>query len=212
MNLFYTIKQTLEQLSEDEVLRSMGYNNLQKGHLTLRQFLDTGDIYLWLKKGEYDLKYNSEQFLEKLIEALNLTSIGKDELKQCNRRLDAIRAMRNTPYIYIDTHFKRKGETILSLGFMEGRRNIYIDKELLVFKNQSEVFALIGDIVKKHYLESEGKLPLWGKIYNYVYHHTDGSKYVFDTNGVLLHNQDEISESRAELKIGNQNIVGMRNE
>jgi hypothetical protein len=45
-----------------------------------------------------------------------------------------------------------------------------------------------------------------------VYHHTDGSKYIFDTNGALLHNQGEISESRAELKIGNQIIVGVRNE
>ena len=211
MNLFYTIKQTLEQLSEDTVLRSMGYNNLQKGHLTLKQFLDTGNIYLWLKKGAYDLKYNSEEFLKQLLKALDLSSGGNDELKQYNKRLNAISAMRKAPYIFIYTNFKRAQQPIFVLGLMEGRRNIGIDKELLVFKSELEVFALIGDIVKNHYLESEGKIPLWGKIYNYVYHNSDSKKFVFNTNGVLLQNHSEISESRAVLKIGNQIIGGIEN-
>ncbi len=212
MTLYKQIKQTLEQLSEDEVLRNMGYNNLQKGHLTLKQFLDTGNIYLWLKKGAYDLKYNSEEFLKQLLKALDLTSVGKDELNQYYRRLDAIRATRNTPYIYIDTHFKRKGESIFVLAMMGARRNISIDKELLVFKSKSEAFTLVGDIIREHYTVHHGELNLWGKIYNYIYYHTDGSKYIFNTDGTLSQNQGEISESRAELKIGNQIIGGIENE
>ena len=206
MNLFYTIKQALEQLSEDTVLRSMSYNNLQKGHQTLKQFLDTGDIYLWLKKGEYDLTYSSEEFLQHLLKALDLIPIGKDELNQYYRRLDAIRAMRNDPYIYIDTHFKRKGEPLHVLAMVEGRRNIRIDKELLVFKSESDVLKIVGDIIRNHYLSSNGKLSLWGKIHNYIYHDTDGIKFTFDTNGILLQGHIEITESRTELKKGNQKI------
>ena len=209
MNLFYTIKQTLEHTNHDEVLKTMGYNNLQKGHLTLKQFLDTGTTYLWLKKGTYDLKYNSEEFLKQLLKALDLTSIGKYEIKQYSRRLDAISAMRNTPYIFVYTHFKRKGESLHVMAFMEARRHIHIDKEQLVFKSESEALDIIGNIVKKHYFLCEGKLPLWGEICNYIYHNSDGKKFVFNTNGVLLQKHSEISESRSELRIGNQILGGI---
>ena len=206
MNLLYTIKQTLEHTNHDELLKTMNYHNLKIGHKTLQKFLETDDIYLFLKNGSYDLKYNSEEFLQHLLKDLDLASVVKDKLKKYNRHLDDIRAMRNIPYIYIDTHFKRKGEPLHVLAMVEGRRNIYIDKELLVFKSESGVLDMIGDIVKKHYLESEGNIPLWGKAYNYVYHHTDGSKYIFDTDGTLPPSHSEISESRAELKIGNRKL------
>jgi len=206
MTLHKQIKLKLEHTNHEELLRDIGYHNLKAGHKTLQKFLEIDDIYLWLKNGNFDMKYNSEEFLQHLLEALDLTSVGKDKLKQYNRRLDAIRDMRNTPYIFIDTHFKRACQPIFVLGLMEGRRNIGIDKELLVFKSKSEVRALIGDIVKNHYLVSEGKIPLWGKIYNYVYHHTDGKKYIFDTDGTLSCDQSEISESRAEIRLGNQKL------
>ena len=209
MNLLYVINQALKQTTFDELLRTMGYHNLQAGHKTLQKFLDTNDIYLFLKKGSYDIKFNSEEFLQQLLKALDLTSEGNDEITQYKRRLNAIGAMRNTPYIFIDTNFKRACQPIFALACMEGRRNIKIDKELLVFKSENEVLDMIGDIVKNHYISSNGKLPLWGKVYNYIYHHTDGSKYIFDTDGTLSHNQGEISESRAVLQIGNQIIGGV---
>lgn len=211
MNLLYTIKQKLEQTNHNELLKTMGYHNLKAGQKTLQKFLETDNIYLWLKNGNFDMKYNSEKFLQQLLKALGLTSVGNDELKQYKRRLDAISAIRNTPYIYIDTHFKRACQPIIALACMEGRRNIHLDKELLVFKSELEVFALVSDIVKNHYLASEGKILLWGKIYNYVYHHTNGKKYIFDTDGELLQNQDEILESRAVLKIEDQIIEGCKN-
>jgi len=209
MNLLYAIKQALEQTNHDELLRTMGYRNLKTGQKTLLKFLDTNSIYLWLKNGNYDMKYNSEEFLQHLLEALDLTSEWDDELRRYKRRLDAIRTMRNRPYIFIDTHFKRANQPIFSLAFMEGRRNIGIDKELLVFKSESEILEIIGSIVKNHYISSNGKLPLWGKIFTYIYHNTDGKKFIFNPDGTLSLNQDEISESRAELRIGNQIIVGI---
>ncbi len=210
MNLLCAIKQALEQTNHDELLRTMGYHNLKVGHKTLQKFLDTDNIYLWLKNGSYDMKYGSESFLEALLKALDLTSERDDELKQYKRRLDAIRAMRNRPYIFIDTCFKRKGEPIFVLAMLEGRRRIPIDKELLVFKSEKETLEIIGGIVKNHYISSNGKLQLWGEIFTYIYHNTDGKKIVFNPDGTLSLNQDEISESRAELRIGNQIIKGKK--
>ena len=206
MTLHTQIIEKLRHLSHNELLKTMGYHNLKAGHKTLKQFLDTADIYLWLKNGNYDLKYNSEQFLKQLLKALNLTSAGNDVLKQYNKRLDAISAMRNTPYIYIDTHFKRASQPIFALAFMESKRNIRLDKEQLLFKSEKETLKIVGDIVKKHYLSSNGKLQLWGEIFTYIYHNTDGKKFVFNPDGTLSINQGEIMESRAELRIGNQKI------
>lgn len=210
MNLLHAIKQALEKNNHDELLRTMGYHNLNVGHKTLQKFLDIGSIYLWLKNGYFDIKYNSEEFLQHLLEALDLTSECDDELKRYKRHLDAIRAMRNAPYIFIDTHFKRKGEPIFVLAMLEGRRHIPIDKELLVFKSEKETLEIIGAIVKNHYISSKGKLQLWGDIFTYIYHNTDGKKFVFSSDGTLSQNQDAISESRAELRIGNQIIKGIK--
>ncbi len=210
MTLHKQITQKLEEVSHNDVLKSMGYHNLKVGHKTLQKFLDTDTIYLWLKTGNFDMKFNSEAFLKALLEALDLTSEGNDELKQCNRRLNAIRAMRNIPYIFIDTHFKRANQPIFSLAFMEGGRNIGLDKELLVFKSESEILEIIGSIVKNHYISSDGKLPLWGKIFTYIYHNTDGKKFIFNTDGTLSLNHHNITENRAELRIGNQTIEGIK--
>ena len=212
MTLHKQITQKLEQVSHDELLRTMGYHNLKIGHKTLQKFLDTDTIYLWLKKGNFDMKYSSEKFLQHLLETLDLTSIGEDELKQHKRHLDAIAAMRNTPYVFIDTHFKRESQPIFVLACMEGKRNIKIDKELLVYKNEMEILEEIGKIIQQHYLAHEGRLDLWGEIYTYVYHHSDGNKYIFNPDGTLLEDHEDIPESKAELRIGNQKITFMQGE
>ena len=67
MTLHKQITQKLEQISYDELLRTMGYHNLKKGHKTLQKFLDTDTIYLWLKTGNFDMKYDSEAFLRALL-------------------------------------------------------------------------------------------------------------------------------------------------
>ncbi len=60
MNLLYTIKQKLEQVNHDELLKTMGYYNLKTGQKTLQKFLKTDDIYLWLKKvSSVKLKYTT---------------------------------------------------------------------------------------------------------------------------------------------------------
>ena len=206
MNLLYAIKQALEQTNHDELLRTMGYHNLKTGQKTLQKFLETDDIYLFLKNGSFDMKYNSEAFLKALLKALDLTSVGKDELKQYNKRLDAIRAMRNRPYIFIYT----KGEPTFVLAILGSQRRIIpIDKEILVFKSEKEILEIIGNIVKNHYVLFDGKLQLWGEFFTYIYHNTDGKKFIFNTDGTLSLNHHNITENRAELRIGNQIIEGI---
>ncbi|HFS85500.1 MAG TPA: hypothetical protein ENK72_02660 [Epsilonproteobacteria bacterium] len=184
----------------------MGYHNLKAGHNTLQKFLDAKDIYHWLKTGNFDIKYGSEAFLRALVRTLGLPAvIAEDEILEAQKRLEVIEGMKQ-PYIFIDTHFKRKGEPVFMLAMLEGRRNIVIDKELLVYKSKKEILEEIGKVIRDHYFSSNGNLQVWGDIDLYVYHHIDGSKYVFNSDGLLSSDHDEISELRAEIWIGNQRI------
>ncbi len=207
MTLYKQITQKLEKVSHDEVLRAMGYYNLEVGQKTLQKFLDTDTIYLWLKTGNFDMLHSSEGFLVALIKAIDFPeSFAKDEIKEAKKRLDHISKMKE-PYLFVDTHFKRKNEPVFVLAILEGRRHIFIDKELLVDKSREETFEIIGEIIRQHYLEHEGRLDLWGGIYMYVYHHSDGNKYIFNPVGILLEDHEDIPESKAELRIGNQKIT-----
>ena len=209
MTLHKQITQKLEQVSHNDVLKSMGYHNLKAGHKTLHKFLDTATIYLWLKIGNYDMKYDSETFLGALLNALELPiSLVEKEILEYQKRLGYIARMKES-YIFIDTHFKRSGEPLHVLAVLGGRRHISIDKELLVYKSETEIFKEIGRIIQKHYLLHEGKLKLWGEIYTYVYHHNDGNKYIFNPDGTLSEDHEDIPESKAELRIGNQKITFM---
>jgi len=209
MTLDKQITQKLEQVSHNELLITMGYHNLKTGHKTLQKFLNTDTIYLWLKIGNYDMKYDSEAFLRALLKALELPiSLVKEEIQKSQKRLGCIARMKES-YIFIDTHFKRSGVSVLVLAMMEGHRHISIDKELLVYKSKTEIFKEIGKIIRQHYLAHEGKLDLWGEIYTYVYHHSDDNKYIFNPDGTLSEDHEDIPESKAELRIGNQKITFM---
>lgn len=207
MTLHKQIRQKLEQVSHNEVLRRMGYYNLKAGNKTLQKFLDTDTIYLWLKTGNFDMKYDSEEFLRVLLKTLDLlTPLAEVEINESQKRLGCIARMKKS-YIFIDTHFKRSGEPVFVLAMLEGRRHISIDKELLVYKSETEIFEEIGKIIRQHYLTCEGKLNLWGEIYTYVYHHSDGNKYIFNPDGTPSEDHEDIQESKAELRIGNQKIL-----
>jgi len=208
MTIHQQIREKMATVSEDDILKEMGYHNLEAGRRTLHKFLDSETIYLWLKKGNFDMKYSSsEAFLKSMAKALGFSSQEINaEIESSRVHLDKITAMQD-PYIYINTHFKRQNEPIFALAMMEGRRRIRIDKELILDMKREEVLEYVGGVIREHYEASGGDLPLWGKIYTYLYNHTDESRYVFDTEGVLKKGDNEILESRATLKIGSKEIA-----
>jgi hypothetical protein len=103
-------------------------------------------------------------------------------------------------YIFVNTNFKRKNEPIFVLAALEHRRRLSLPKDDLVFKTDEEIFKIIGNLVKNHFIKTGGKLDLWGKIANYNYHHKDGKSYVFDTNGNMVADE-KVIESKAILSL-----------
>lgn len=170
-------------IPREELLEKMGYNNLRTGQKTLQKFLKIDDVYLWLKAGYFDMKYDSESFLESLLTTLGIYDpLSKEEIQKCKVRLNAIKEM-NQPYIFIDTNFNEQS-LYFSWGFMVPR-TIKIDKELIIYKSKDDIFEIIGKTIKDHYCLSDGRIGLWGIIDHYDFHCAEGGVYTFDTNGKL---------------------------
>lgn len=184
MILLSAIKRKLVDISEEKLLEKMGYNNLRRGQKTLQEFLIIDDIYLWLKAGYFDMKYDSESFLESLLTTLEIYDLSsKDEIQKYKVHLNSIKEM-NQPYIFIDTNFNERS-LYFSWGFMVPR-TITIDKELIIYKSKDDIFGIIGETIKDHYCLSDGRIGLWGIIDHYDFHCADGSISTFDTNGKFI--------------------------
>ncbi len=57
----------------------------------------------------------------------------------------------HNPYMFIDTHFTRTTQPIITLTVMESRRCISIDKEEIFLKSKIEVFEIISKGIQTHY-------------------------------------------------------------
>ena len=103
-------------------------------------------------------------------------------------------------YIFVNTNFKRTSQPIFALAFCESQRNIALDKNNFIFKNDNEIFILVSDIIQEHFSITKGKIGIWGDIVSYVYHHSNGETYVFDVDGKQIE-KIKVVESRASLRL-----------
>ena len=198
MKLHKIIKQKLNDISEDNLLKSIGYKNLRIGKKTLYSFLKQKNIYKWLQQGHYDLKHTSESFLLGLIRALDIPKKDhQSEIQKAKHRLTIISEM-TQPIIFVDTHFERTIKPILAIAALSRSRYIEINKEKLVGKTDEQALEIVGDIIKKHYSKTGGELRLFGKIQNYIYTHSNGDRYIFNTDGkcILLYCSTSASQNK----------------
>ncbi|BCD62901.1 hypothetical protein NitYY0826_C1789 [Nitratiruptor sp. YY08-26] len=206
MTLIDTLKEKLAQNDLDSVLRTMGYRNLEHAQKRLQSLLESPNIESWLKKSSFDFHYSSKEFLRKLFEVLSLPLQPlEEELARIDEKTVALAKMQQ-PYIFVDTNFHRANQPIFALAMLEGRRHIGIDKEMLYKKSLDEVLKIVSAIIQEHYKQTKGELFMWGKIQRYVYHHSDGRVFVFDTKGNLIPNPEKVEENRAILSVNGRTI------
>jgi len=196
MKLHKIIKKKLAKSAHDVVIKQMDYGSLKVGRKTLKAFLNTKNVYEWLREGHYDLKYASEPFIWKLVEVLDISfDIAKADIEKAKKRYRRLSAMKD-PYLRAETNFRRNGEFIFALIFAAAKSRISIHKESLVYKSDEEIFRSVGQKIKKHYVEYKGELPVLGKITHYLYDHTDGKTYRFTIDGKLFNENNEIKEEK----------------
>ncbi len=179
--------------------KKLGYNNL-KPCLEKLDFLEKNGIEAFLKSNfKYDFVLPGGLFLKKVIELC-----GDDEdMKIFEKTREKL--SRKSGHLFVNTNFKRKNEPIFVLAFMEGKRNISIDRKK--FDTKEDEFEYVKEYVKNHYKKNNGKLDLWGKIQNYIYKSDWFDKYlVIDKDGNVISQMDEFNLSRAKVMIKNKEI------
>ena len=197
MKLLQAIQTTLLNYDKTQLINNLGYHATQKGFIMLDKLLACGNLNEWLETSHYDLVYTSEEFLKALCGELGIEkSFYEDEInkaKRFNIQIDRL----NRSYIVVNTDFKRESQPIFSLAACEYFRNLrFAHTAELVDKTLDDIMAVVSQMIKEHYTDTEGKLPLWGVIKNYILHIYDKT-YLFDTNGVLIETNPQISENKA---------------
>ncbi len=207
MKLYNTIKERLEVVDQHALAKELGYNSYSTYAKTLDKFLSSKTPSIWLSNGHYDFSHTANSFISKLCEKLKIKpSFYQQEIKLAKEKNEELAKLANC-YIFVNTNFRRTTEPIFALAFMESKRRIQIDAKDLIFKDINKILEMVSKVIQEHYIDTKGVLTIWGKIENYVYHHIDDKSYIFDTNGVIINDDAEITESRAILTLGNKEIV-----
>ena len=199
--MYETLKNCIKKQDKESLLRSLGYKSVAKGKGTLAAFLSTKTLYEWIQRGHFDFRYSAEEFVLALVKECKFDEDQiAQEIETVKKRQIEI-AKLNTPYIFVDTNFKRTTQPVFVLAFCEGLRRIKLDKETLYDNPKEQRLSKVSKIIEKHYKKSGGELKIWGKIHSYNFHDIDGLVYVFDTDGKLIQQDADVDESRATLSV-----------
>lgn len=200
MEIEKIIKSKLEILPKNDIIKKLDYTSNKKGLKAFEKFINSKNLHSWLSSGFYDFKYDALSFFQKLCEIINIDkelvnqAISEDK-KYC-KELEKFKYS----YIFVNTNFKRKGEQILALAFLESRRRLKIPVESLLFKSEDEILNIASDFISNHYKDTKGDIGIWGKTVNYVFHH-NGNEYKFDTEGNRIDDDIDIVENIATLRL-----------
>lgn len=205
--LIKTINKKLNTIDISTLHKKVGYNSSKKFTITLEKLKSTNNTYDWIYTSHYDLVYSSKDFLIKLCEVLEIDKIlVDDEIKKAVAYYKEQEKFKSS-YIFVNTNFKRKSEPIFALALCEKFRNISLYKnEDLLFKSIEEILDILSFQIKSHYEKKIDGLGIWGKISSYQVH-LFGKIYLFDTNGNLLENANEVFESRAIIFVNNKKLI-----
>ncbi len=199
-SLFESIKVSLGSTDVELLAKRLGYRDITKLQNRIEHLKNSETLFKFIQVGGYDLVCTVEDFIERLCKAFGLSDY-EGVLDEINNKLTEIAKIEKSPYIYIDTGFKRSTQPIHVLAAMEPRRRISIDKKDLVGKSSNEILGSISSLIKSHYTQTNGKIEMWGEIERYIFNHIDGGRYEFDIKGNLITSSSDAPESYATLKI-----------
>ena len=186
MTTLFQIKEILANCNKPELAKELNYSSYFKA-LKAFEFIERATtLDKLLDSGFYDFNYTLKQLL------LKLTDIFQLDKEQLNNEINDFYIFNDEAkrfklnYIYINTDFKRNGESIIALRLLENLRIINLSHRLeLYFKSTHEILPLISQEIKKHYISNINGLKFWGHITDYELH-LFGDIFKFDANGDIL--------------------------
>lgn len=199
------LKQILDEKIKDssleELKEKLAYQSTKRLEKSIDKFLETKTIYDWLNSGFYDLVYNAKDFLIKLCTAFEIkeNNLQQELINFKNLKIEIEKF--EDSYLFINTNFRRKSESIFVLALLENKRRISLYKdERFLFKTIDEILQLISNILIEDYNLNNGKCSIWGNIVNYQLH-LFNKIYTFSTNGELLKTKENFDVNIASLRL-----------
>ena len=145
-----------------------------------------------IEDGSYDFEYTALQFLSKLCEVLDINAKTVESELERDRRLSQAAEKFRSTYIFVNTTNSKislPAEVSITMNYFDDmkilRRPYLIE---MIGRTDKEIFILISNIIKEHYVDNGGRIFPWGNIVNYIYHHYDKKSYIFDIDGNQIEN------------------------
>jgi hypothetical protein len=200
-NLFKTVQEFIKETGYGTVARELGYNNSASGIRRLKE-LCKSDSHTWFQSGGYDLRYSNVSLFKKICELANT----KDHECIISQFIDKINSYKDgfKPYIFIDTGFKREGQSVWMLSMMESKRYIKIPLSEILEDKEAELSRII-QLVRMHYEAYSGKISFWGNIKRYLYYQCENEAYEIIPEGLYL-KHSKIPHSKASIRIKGKDI------
>ena len=189
----------LENKAVSALLKELGYHVISKGIIKLNSLLTCKVLQTWLASTDYDYVHTNRTFLVALCEILLIEKHHYEPILDTMQQLETMR----TPYILMDTCFKRTNEPAFELAIMESKRRIVLPKEAFLKQSDESIETYVSKRIKEHYATTQGYIMMWGKIHLYILFHPNGKKYIFNVNGCLLAVESYSKESEAFLRLHN---------
>lgn len=190
-----------EKSENKDLYKKIGYNSKQTFEKSLNKFLKHKSVKEWIEKGYYDFTNNASEFFVKLSKELGFKdSEINNTISKINEYIEEKNKL-SSSYIFVNTNFKREGESILTLAILENKRRVSLYKdEKFLFKPINEILELVSSIVVEHYKINNGKCFIWGEIVNYQLH-LFGNLYTYTIDGKLIDEKNDLDVNIASMSI-----------
>ena len=194
--------------------QSLGYKNLNNAfaliYCCLRSGVDQQNILRNIQKifkideWNYDEAWHTTKILVR--QQTRIAQLEED-LEQQKKGILARKNFR--PYIYVKTSESRPTCSITIYAFVNLGKFRYVFLPYQILQNSDEYQKMkVGEIIRKHFLESDGKCPGMGSITDYFYRNSYDSFWEFDTEGDFVNSSiGNFFESHALAMYNNKTIA-----
>lgn len=170
-----------QNLSKADIVRRLGYMNIQKGMRRLERLMETGFEVSILPRLATALGIFQRGIDEALAETDAEIAIESEDAR---KRADDYERANFRPYILIESDSRIGKPTLFGRLVYEKLKHIPIAPN--VGPLLAEQITSISRVVQEHYVNASGSLETFGAITGYVYRRTFDDSVRFDTDGRVV--------------------------
>jgi hypothetical protein len=197
MSLQIVLKNKLSETDIAWLAKQMGYGTVDK--LQAKITLTVESQYLGLDKSTYDFVYTQPEFIRKLSLVLDINSLFFNAIIN-EIQVELTRQKEKfTPYIFIETNFKRTTQSVFSLAFCESMRYIAIDKAIGILTLNQQL-SHIQNLVIRHFQEHP-HIFIWGEVKHYIYFYDEKLVLKLSPSGSIVDAVTNYNTARAVLSL-----------